>query len=70
VNWVVAAAERDWCSVLTARFVLSPGVDQATLVEVIMNAFDFPPEFRERIYLDRFWNEFSANPARFSEAAL
>jgi pimeloyl-ACP methyl ester carboxylesterase len=22
---------------------------------------------RERIYLDRFWNEFSANPARFSE---
>ncbi len=24
---------------------------------------------RERIYLDRFWNEFSANPAKFSEAA-
>ena len=24
---------------------------------------------RERIYLDRFWNEFSANPASFSEAA-
>ncbi len=24
---------------------------------------------RERIYLDRFWNEFSANPARFSEGA-
>src|SRR5258706_3151480 len=24
---------------------------------------------RERIYLDRFWNEFSANPARFDEAA-
>ena len=24
---------------------------------------------RERIYLDRFWNEFSANPSRFSEAA-
>jgi hypothetical protein len=24
---------------------------------------------RERIYLDRFWNEFSANPGRFSEAA-
>ena len=24
---------------------------------------------RERIYLDRFWNEFSANPPRFSEAA-
>jgi pimeloyl-ACP methyl ester carboxylesterase len=24
---------------------------------------------RERIYLDRFWNEFSANAARFSEAA-
>jgi pimeloyl-ACP methyl ester carboxylesterase len=24
---------------------------------------------RERIYLDRFWNEFSAQPARFSEAA-
>nr|WP_129774451.1 alpha/beta fold hydrolase [Peristeroidobacter soli] len=24
---------------------------------------------RERIYLDRFWNEFAANPARFSEAA-
>ncbi len=24
---------------------------------------------RERIYLDRFWNEFSATPARFSEAA-
>src|SRR6516164_6565689 len=24
---------------------------------------------RERIYLDRFWNEFSANPARFSEVA-
>jgi len=24
---------------------------------------------RERVYLDRFWNEFSANPARFSEAA-
>jgi len=24
---------------------------------------------RERIYLDRFWNEFSADPARFSEAA-
>src|SRR5262249_22365354 len=24
---------------------------------------------RERIYLDRFWNEFSANPRRFSEAA-
>lgn len=23
---------------------------------------------RERIYLDRFWNDFSANPARFSEA--
>ena len=24
---------------------------------------------RERIYLDRFWNEFSANPKRFSEAS-
>ena len=24
---------------------------------------------RERIYLDRFWNEFSADPSRFSEAA-
>src|SRR5260370_5765009 len=24
---------------------------------------------RERIYLDRFWNEFSARPKRFSEAA-
>lgn len=24
---------------------------------------------RERIYLDRFWNEFSANPKNFSEAA-
>lgn len=24
---------------------------------------------RERIYLDRFWNEFSANPAKFSEAS-
>lgn len=24
---------------------------------------------RERIYLDRFWNEFSATPARFSEEA-
>jgi len=24
---------------------------------------------RERIYLDRFWNEFSANPQRFTEAA-
>jgi pimeloyl-ACP methyl ester carboxylesterase len=24
---------------------------------------------RERIYLDRFWNEFSAKPARFSEAS-
>jgi pimeloyl-ACP methyl ester carboxylesterase len=26
-------------------------------------------EGRERIYLDRFWNEFSANRSRFSEAA-
>ena len=26
-------------------------------------------EGRERIYLDRFWNEFSATPPRFSEAA-
>ena len=24
---------------------------------------------RERVYLDRFWNEFSATPSRFSEAA-
>ena len=24
---------------------------------------------RERIYLDRFWNEFSATPKRFSEMA-
>src|SRR5215471_11712602 len=24
---------------------------------------------RERIYLDRFWNEFSATPSRFGEAA-
>jgi pimeloyl-ACP methyl ester carboxylesterase len=24
---------------------------------------------RERIYLDRFWNEFSASPAKFSEAS-
>ncbi|MGV8989371.1 MAG: alpha/beta fold hydrolase [Cypionkella sp.] len=24
---------------------------------------------RERIYLDRFWNDFSANPARFTEAS-
>jgi pimeloyl-ACP methyl ester carboxylesterase len=24
---------------------------------------------RERIYLDRFWNEFSANPAKFDEVA-
>src|SRR5678815_4093629 len=24
---------------------------------------------RDRIYLDRFWNEFSATPSRFSEAA-
>lgn len=26
-------------------------------------------EGRERIYLDRFWNEFSADPSRFGEAA-
>ena len=26
-------------------------------------------EGRERIYLDRFWNEFSADPTRFGEAA-
>lgn len=26
-------------------------------------------EGRERIYLDRFWNEFSANPERFDEAS-
>jgi pimeloyl-ACP methyl ester carboxylesterase len=26
-------------------------------------------EGRERIYLDRFWNEFSATPSRFSQAA-
>jgi pimeloyl-ACP methyl ester carboxylesterase len=26
-------------------------------------------EGRERIYLDRFWNEFSANPAAFGEAS-
>jgi pimeloyl-ACP methyl ester carboxylesterase len=26
-------------------------------------------EGRERIYLDRFWNEFSATPSRFTEAA-
>jgi pimeloyl-ACP methyl ester carboxylesterase len=26
-------------------------------------------EGRERIYLDRFWNEFSATPARFTEAS-
>jgi len=26
-------------------------------------------EGRERIYLDRFWNEFSATPSRFGEAA-
>lgn len=26
-------------------------------------------EGRERIYLDRFWNEFSADPARFDEAS-
>jgi pimeloyl-ACP methyl ester carboxylesterase len=26
-------------------------------------------EGRERIYLDRFWNEFSADPAKFTEAA-
>jgi hypothetical protein len=24
---------------------------------------------RERIYLDRFWNEFSATPSRFTEAS-
>ena len=24
---------------------------------------------RERIYLDRFWNEFSADPTKFSEAS-
>ena len=24
---------------------------------------------RERIYLDRFWNEFSAKPAHFPEAS-
>jgi hypothetical protein len=24
---------------------------------------------RERIYLDRFWNEFSADPATFTEAS-
>ena len=24
---------------------------------------------RERIYLDRFWNDFSANPSRFDEAS-
>src|SRR5690606_11491500 len=24
---------------------------------------------RERIYLDRFWNEFSADPSRFDEAS-
>ena len=28
-----------------------------------------PVAGRERIYLDRFWNEFSANPARFTTAA-
>lgn len=26
-------------------------------------------EGRERIYLDRFWNDFSANPSRFTEAS-
>jgi len=65
-----------------ARFVLIdaplPGIGQSE--EILKNPLLWHFRFggpdmerlvagRERIYLDRFWNEFSATPARFSEAA-
>jgi pimeloyl-ACP methyl ester carboxylesterase len=78
VGYAFAAQYRD----RVARFVLIdaplPGVGpwQEILKNPLLWHFRFGgPDMerlvagRERIYLDRFWNEFSATPSRFSEAA-
>ncbi len=78
VGFAFAAAHRD----RVKRFVLMdapiPGV--GAWDEILKNPLLWHFRFggpdmerlvagRERIYLDRFWNEFSATPARFSEAS-
>jgi pimeloyl-ACP methyl ester carboxylesterase len=78
VGYAVAAQYRDRVS----RFVLIdaplPGVGpwEEILKNPLLWHFRFGgPDMerlvagRERIYLDRFWNEFSANPARFTEGS-
>jgi pimeloyl-ACP methyl ester carboxylesterase len=78
VGFAFAAAYRD----RVTRFVLIdaplPGVGpwEEILKNPLLWHFRFGgPDMerlvagRERIYLDRFWNEFSASPARFSESA-
>ncbi|WP_421897556.1 alpha/beta fold hydrolase [Niveispirillum sp.] len=77
-NYAFAAQNRDRVS----RFVLEdaplPGI--GPWKEIVKNPLLWHFRFggpdmerlvagRERIYLDRFWNEFSATPAKFSEEA-
>jgi pimeloyl-ACP methyl ester carboxylesterase len=78
VGFALAAQQRDRIAVFVPIDAPVPGVGpwEEILKNPLLWHFRFGgPDMerlvagRERIYLDRFWNEFSANPARFTEAA-
>jgi pimeloyl-ACP methyl ester carboxylesterase len=78
VGYAFAALHRDRVTCLVLIDAPLPGVGpwEEILKNPLLWHFRFGgPDMerlvkrRERIYLDRFWNEFSDNPRRFSEAA-
>ena len=78
VGYAFAASYRDRASRLVVIDAPLPGVGpwEEILKNPLLWHFRFGgPDMerlvagRERIYLDRFWNEFSAMPARFSDAS-
>ena len=78
VGYAFAAQHRDRVSKLVLMDAPLPGVGpwEEILKNPLLWHFRFGgPDMerlvagRERIYLDRFWNEFSATPAKFSEAS-
>src|SRR5262245_47050675 len=78
VAFAFVAQYRDRASSLTVVDAPVPGIGpwEEVLKNPLLWHFRFGgPDMerlvagRERIYLDRFWNEFSATPARFSEEA-
>ena len=78
VGYAFAARNRDRVTRFVLMDALLPGVGpwDELLKNPLLWHFRFGgPDMerlvagRERIYLDRFWNEFSASPAKFSEAS-